>query len=306
MGIQLSFSAAERYLTSARSYFLHYLLRLRPMENSSALFFGAAVDDGLNVLLSPPLDRSPEALSRAKAAFTESWRTARINDKNVDLSEPGVVKYSKADADFSLLTADEITTCPEINIDPVWMILHKKGHLILEAYYEQIMPRIKEVLAVQKEISLKNDLGDTFTGIIDLIVVWEDGRTILMDNKTSSIKYAKDAIEVSGQLSTYYEAVKEEYKLDAVGYIIIPKHVRKKKLPLIPIEVMIGNVSEELINEQFEKYEYVLEGIKNGQFECGRNNEGGCCSKPWPCGYRRFCESGGTDTTGLVYQEKRK
>lgn len=276
------------------------------MENSSALFFGAAVDDGLNVLLSPPLDRSPECLMRAKAAFTDAWLTVKINDKQVDLREPGAVKYSKADADYSLLTSEELNTCPQIGIDPVWMVLHKKGHLILEAYYEQIVPRIKEVLAVQEEIALTNELGDTFTGIIDLIVVWEDGRRLLMDNKTSSIKYAKDAVEVSGQLATYYEAVKDKYKLDGVGFIVIPKQIRKKKQPLIPIEVMIGSTSEEAINVQFEKYEYVLNGIKNGEFQCGRYEENGCCSKPWGCGYRKFCESGGTDTTGLIYQEKRK
>lgn len=295
--MQLSFSAAERYLTSARSYFLHYLLRLRPIENSSALFFGAAVDEALNVLLAPPLNRDPATLVRAKAKFEECWRWATINGEKVDLSEPGVIKFSKADVDPSFVNGYDIY------LNPGWSSLRYKGHVILEAYAEQVVPKIKEVLAVQKEINLTNQLGDTLTGIIDLIVVWEDGRTLLMDNKTSSIKYAKDAIEVSGQLSTYFEAVKDEYKLDGVGYIIIPKHIRKKKLPLCPIEVMIGNVSEKLIVETFDKYEQVLDGVKNGRFPCEPEK---CCSKPWGCAYKRYCESGGKDMTGLIVHDKKK
>ncbi len=288
--ITLSFSACQKFLLSPRSWYLHYLMRLRPIEQGSALAFGSAVDDALNVLLAPPLNREPEALAKAKDTFEEKWYLSKYEN----------IKYSKADLDESMLGG------VEEGVNRSWASLREKGLYILEAYAEQIVPRIKEVLAVQKEINLKNEAGDAFTGIIDLIVVWEDDRVILFDNKTSSVKYPADAVEISGQLGTYVEAVKEEYKITNAGYIIIPKQIRKKKKPLVPIEVMIGNITENLIEKTFQDYERVLSGIKTGQFECTRSQREGCCSKPWGCAYKNYCESGGTDMTGLKVEEKRK
>src|SRR5882757_623982 len=130
--ISLSFSACQKYLLSARSWYLHYSLRLRPVEQGSALAFGSAIDDALNVLLAPPLNRSPEALVVAKRKFDEIW----------GLNKTANIKYSKADLDDSL-----IGTIPE-GVNKSWASLREKGLLILEAYAEQIVPRIKEVIEV--------------------------------------------------------------------------------------------------------------------------------------------------------------
>ncbi len=290
--MQLSFSACQKYLLSPRSWFLHYMLRLRPIEQGSALAFGSAVDDALNVLLAAPLNRSPKTLEQAKDKFTAEWASHGTAN----------IKYSKADLDEGLLK-----NFPEwSSINRSWLSLREKGLLLLEAYAEQVVPRIKEVIAVQEEISLVNEVGDSFTGIVDLIVKWEDDRIILFDNKTSSVKYPDDAVQTSGQLGTYYEAVKEKYGIEACGYIIIPKQIRKKKLPLVPIEVMIGNIGEELVEKTFQGYESVLHGIKNADFPCTRTSREGCCSTPWGCSYRAYCESDGRDLTGLKVAEERK
>jgi PD-(D/E)XK nuclease superfamily len=299
MGIQLSFSACDRYLTSAFSYYLHYMLRIRPEENSSALFFGSAIDTGLNELLRPPLDRSPEALVRAKAAFAAAWGAAEINGEQVILSNPGVIKFSKADYDESVFPD---FAGPGTFLNPSWQSMRYKGLMILEAYAAQVVPKIREVLAVQREISLTNDLGDVFIGVVDLIVVWEDGRRLLLDNKTAARKYDKNAVEISEQLATYFEAVKDEYQLDGIGFVVIPKKFRRKVEPLVPIDIMIGQVNEGIVAQTFEKYENVLDGIKNARFPC---EQAKCCSKPWPCSYKRFCDSGGIDMTGLRYEKKR-
>lgn len=298
MGISLSFSACERYLLSPMSFFLHYYLRLRSKEISSALYFGSALDEALNVLLASPLDRSPDALLRAKDKFDIAWSYAEINGERVILSRPEVIKYSKADLDESLLD-EEIPP----SVDRSWASLRVKGHLMLEAYAEQVIPRIKEVHAVQKQISLVNEAGDAFTGIIDLIATLDNGKTFILDNKSSSITYAKDAVETSAQLSTYLEAMRHEYNLAGAGYIVIPKKIRKQKLPKVPISIMLGEISEGLISETFQKYDEVLHGVKNGHFPCKPEN---CRSKPWGCGFEKYCRSEGKDLTGLVYHKERK
>lgn len=286
-GIQISYSACERYLTSSMSYFLHYLLKLRPVEVGSALHFGNAIDRGLNSLLK---DKDAE---KAKKAFELEFKMA----DGEDARKPGVVKYSQADLDESLI---ENVQVPEWH-DKSWYSLLEKGKIIIDAYNVQVLPKIKEIHAIQHRINVKNTNGDVFIGIVDLIVTWEDGRRLLIDNKTASKKYDDNAIDESAQLCTYWELLKDEFKLDGVGFLIIPKGIRKKKEPRCEIQILTGNVNEELIKKTFDQYDAVLDGIKNGRFECTRNKKGGCCSQFWNCPYESYCKSDGKDTNGLEY-----
>lgn len=280
-------------MTSPLSYFLHYFMRLRPSDASSALVFGASIDTGINSLLCDMRDGREPSLERAKVLF----------DTEFGAFEPSTIKYSKADSDESVLTEDDKNWLAKNDVPRANQCLKRKGYMILEAYVEQVLPKIEKVLLVQHEVALTNELGDSLIGIVDL-VAQIGGQTYILDNKTSSIKYAEDSASISHQLGTYFEALKDEYKLDGVGYIVIPKNLRKKKEPRVPIEMKFGQVSEDILNETFEMYETALDGIKNGRFECGRNQKNGCCSNPWPCSYRRYCESNGTDLTGLKYVDK--
>lgn len=295
MGIQLSFSAAQRYILSPMSYFLHYHLRLRPIETGSALIFGSALDAGLNSLLEAKRDGKDIDVDKAIIEFTRVFKTV----------DPNSIKYSKADGDATSLPSDFLFE----NENPIyplpWHCLMFKGHILIQEYATQVLPRIEKVLEVQKTISLKNELGDEFTGIIDF-VAQIDGKIYICDNKSSSIKYAEDSVGESGQLATYYEAMKDEYDLAGACFVVIPKGLRKKKLPIVDISMIFGSIKEELIDKTFTDYERVLEGVKTGQFNCTRNERGGCCSTPWGCSYKNWCDSGATDLTGLKYEEKRK
>ncbi len=298
MAIQLSYSAAQRYLTSPRSYYLHYILKLRPSELSSALLFGNAVDQAVNLLLTQKQEEKPINLEEAKQVFLTEWIGQQVNGKYVDLRRPGVVKFSKADLDESLIEYSDIPA----DEARAWHSLYEKGNMILEAYVAQVLPRIQKVLFVQKNIHIKNPDGDAFVGLVDFCAVFEDGKTYIFDNKTSSVKYAANATDESEQLATYYEALRDTLTIDGVGYVVLPKAIRKKKLPLVPIEIMVGPVHEAVIERTFEMYDGVLEGVKLGKFPCTPDK---CCSTPWGCSYRRYCESDGQDTTGLVSHEKK-
>lgn len=288
--INLSHTAKEKYLDSPRAYYLHYLMNLREEQCGSALFFGNAMDNALNVLL---LERD---LEKAKVEFDKQMRTFTYNNETLDILKTNKIKYSKADYDETLVPVD---TPEEIKS---WTSLHAKGLMFLDAYNEQIIPKIKKVLTVQQFMEIKNEAGDKIIGFVDLICEWEDGRIVIFDNKTSSVDYKKDKLQNDApQLATYMESdLVKQFKPTHQGYIVISKKVRKKD-PRVRIDVIIDQIPEELIEKTFSDYDKALKGIKRGEFQCS-----GTCDKPWgKCPYKAYCETDGADLTGLVKLKKK-
>ena len=288
--INLSHTAKEKYMDSPRAYYLHYLLNLREEKCGSALFFGNAMDNGLNVLL---LERD---LEKAKQEFDKQMRTFSYNNETLDILKTDKIKYSKSDLDESLIPEDT-----EEHLK-AWTSLRAKGMMFLEAYYKEILPKIKKVLAVQQYIDIRNEAGDKIIGFIDLICEWEDGRVIIFDNKTSSVDYKQDKLQDDApQLATYMESsIAKKLNVTHQGYIVISKKIRKKE-PRVRIDVIIDQVPETLIEKTFNDYNKVLAGVKRGEFQCS-----GTCDKPWgKCPYKAYCESDGADLTGLVKLEKK-
>lgn len=292
MGIRLSHTAKDKYLRCPLSYHMHYNLGFREAHISSPLIFGSAVDEGLNTLL---LTRD---LGKAEKAFLKHWSHQDQLGKKVDLARAKNVKYSKADLDESLLPEkmDE-------NIAPQWYSMREKGLILIRAYADEILPKIKKVHEVQKFFSLPNENGDQIIGFLDLLCEWEDGRTLIMDNKTSSKKYPDDKIETEGgQLALYKEAFGDKYNIDGVGYIVMEKGIRKKE-PRHRIQVMTGEVPEDLTEKTFDEFEQVLYGIRMGQFH---SNHPVCNTFFGDCICNSYYPSGGKDLTGLVQVTKGK
>lgn len=283
--INLSHTAKEKYLDSPRAYYLHYLLNLREEKCGSALFFGNAMDNALNVLL---LERD---LNKAIIEFNKQMRTFTYNNETLDILKTDKIKYSKSDVDDSLIpegTPDELRA---------WASLLTKGTMFLETYEKEILPKIKKVLAVQQHIEIGNEAGDKIVGFIDFICEWEDGRIVIFDNKTSSVDYAKDKLQDDApQLATYKESkIAQDLNVTHQGYIVISKKVRKKD-PRVRIEVIIDQIPETLVEKTFADYDKVLKCIKMGEFKCS-----GTCDRPWgKCPYKSYCETDGADLTGLV------
>lgn len=298
MSIQLSYSASQKYQMSPRSYYLHYVRRLRSEKTGSALVFGNAVDNAVNTMLKNKMENlSPgkTGYKDPKIHFVKIWERQEINGKKTDLRKTELIKYSKSDYDENILTDNEYKLI-EKGFNKNWVSLLKKGIMMLEAYEEQIIPRINKVLAVQKYVKMTNEVGDSFVGWVDFICEWEDGNIYIVDNKTTSIKYKEDSVRTSPQLATYFEGTREEINPHGAMYIAIPKKFRKRKEPLVPIEVVKDQISEDLIETTFEEYDDTLYGIKMGNFPCT-----GCRSNPFGCVYKTYCESEGQDLTGLIY-----
>lgn len=291
--IQLSHTAKELYLRCPLAYYMHYILNLREEKVGSALPFGSAVDDALNVLL------MEKDLEKAKTAFEKILREPKINGKTLDLqTNPENVRYSKSDFDPALFTEKELDDLEGKQDLASYESLKRKGFMFLDQYNEQIMPKIKKVHEVQKFVQVKNSLGDKIVGYVDFICEWEDDRLLIVDNKTSSMKYKDDVIKKEAkQLAFYQEAVRMQYPSDAVAYIVMNKKIRKRKEPKVVIQEIIDNVPEDLYNKTFDEFDEVLYNIRMGRFYSNTPE----CDMPWgKCVCKKYHESGGVDASGLI------
>jgi RecB family exonuclease len=297
----------------------HYIDRVRPIGKGSALFFGGAMDEALNHLLETKnftKMKKNTILDSSKYAFVTEW------EKCIDNPD---IEYFKSDIEFSLIT--ELAVEDLIELDPevtdhfefleecyailkkkdklseedqklynriAWFSLLEKGKLLVEAYYNDILPQVHTVFDIQKKIELPDGKGNTIIGYIDAIVSFIDApdRKVVLDNKTSSSTYKSDSVSLSTQLATYCEAEEIDYG----AYGVVEKKIRKRE-PRTRTNLIIDEIPEKLLDETFQMYDNVLEGIQNEEFD--KNYESGCYFYGKPCPYFRYCKSNGKKMDGL-------
>jgi hypothetical protein len=206
--------------------------------------YGSALDAAFNELLKPCRDVCPEDIfiqefSRTKINNLEVEVRSNINftyaaadfDSDLveisdeDIIQMGVLKTKKAKYGLSSLTKEERLFFNAWH----WECLKVKGLLMIRAYKEKVLPLVKKVYDVQIPIELSNG-EDTITGYVDLVADVEGHGLVVLDNKTSSIEYAKDSVLTSPQLSLYLSALQEKYNTRKAGYIVLSKRVKKNKV----------------------------------------------------------------------------
>lgn len=245
--LKLSYSQIQKYQMCPKSYQFYYKDKLRPDVKSGALVFGSCLDSALNVLL---LERD---LPKAKECFLQNFRTFELNDKEEDLLNTVKVVYSTSDFDQDLLKAEDLEKLSkeipfsllkdlrsEVGYDGMteeqklsynrynFYAMRNKGLLMLESYFNNILPNFKKVLAVQKQIKMKNTADDEIVGYVDAIVEMENLGVVLIDNKTSSISYSEDSVKLSQQLALYSYILNDEYKIEHAAYVVLLKHPKKE------------------------------------------------------------------------------
>lgn len=286
MAIKLSISGRDKFLACSMMYKYHYIDKLRPVRQSSALVFGSALDEALNNLL------EKRNLDEAKATFWMNWSQWQFNE---------IIDFYNSDTDVTILSKE---TCEELDAieDPrtkehraAWSSLYQKGLKLLDVYHAELLPSIKKVIAVQKEIALYgcDDEGkqteDAITGIIDVIaeVEMDDGKivTAVLDNKSTSTPYPKNSVEKKEQTALYTFAEGIEYG----GFLTMnKKNFKTQKL--------IGVVPKQLQEETVETFVHVLERIKQKDFQMIPQNK--CFHYGKRCDYYKYCWDNG-DMRGL-------
>lgn len=295
--IRLSHSAKEKYLISPRSYYNHYFLNLREKVVSSALFFGSIIETGLDVLLHG--GTSEQALTAFKKAFIER----DINGQIEILSESENVRFLKKDFDSKIFTEKELRDLDgKTDKFKSWISLQRKGEMLIKTYSQEIIPKIKKVLATQKFFNTQNDVGDEIIGFVDLICEWEDGRIIAPDHKTSSqsLFQVKKNESYQKQFALYSEVLKDEYPIDGVGPIVLEKDIRVNE-PKVRITYDFAPAEEDMINKTFNEFDDMAHNIKQANFPCLYPK---CNVYGQECCYKRYCQSNGQDLTGLIRVDK--
>lgn len=282
--IKISYSRHDLYSRSPRAYYLQYVLKLVPDKYKGAFILGDCFDQAVGQLT---LTRDLDA---AKTLFKKLF-----------------VKYETYLGTLDVLTSDQIEWTKTEGDPKEW--LEWKADAALESYNIQVMPHIKTVHAVQEFTKIEDSEGNLIRGYADKIVTWYqdkdainydpeldkwNDKIILFDDKLSTGRYS---IPDSAQLATYSQSP-NIIDVDAQGYIVVNKKFRKIKEPKAPIKITIDTVTEDTIQSVFEGYARTIQGIKMGNFECDKHS---CEKSPFPCPYKRFCESNGKDLKGLMY-----
>lgn len=264
--MKLSHSSKNKWLQCGESYRLHYLMKYRPVTLSSALVFGSAIDEALNWMLGAK-DNSA-ALPMAISVFNKKWEQGENSAREVvDMPLNPNLKYSRYDFENDLMgkadwrelfkydakffetktrvdkameAGKQWLDIPEEDRSVLnyanWLCLQKKGELLLTAYYNDILPKIKRVLAVQMNIELDDGYGNILNGVIDAVVELHDGRVMIMDNKTSSQEYDENSVAGSEQLATYFAILNIfnedpkhswKHKIDGAIYAVMSKKLIK-------------------------------------------------------------------------------
>lgn len=312
---KLSYTAINRYLNCPAAYKRYYLDNMREKVVGSALLFGSAIDNALNTLLLNKQNNVKSDISKAKKEFLKLIHKQSINNVETELSKTNLIKYSNTDFDPDVLTNTENKLLQDVvsqsdlsnyHEDLIqlkrekrltgealehfnymsWVSLKQKGLLFIDAYEEQVIPTIDEVIEIQKFISIKNDEGDEFLGFVDYIARLKDENGIfIMDNKTSSSAYKPTEAKTSKQLASYVGVLNElGYTKETlkVGFNVLNKKIRKKKEPKVYIQIIKDTVDNNLIDRVFNDYDLVNSAIHEGHFEsnspeCSKNNYGSPC-----------------------------
>lgn len=266
---RLSHSAMNKFMQCGKMYEFHYIDRLREKTRSGALVFGNALDTPLDNYhlgkyksLKDPREKMYEDFDKEFEYSTVSGREKEHIPTNEN------IVYSASDFDKDLLLEEDMEELIEFSKELAfdghpnslvkfikeeksergwmnlssrqrqfynyanWLCLRRKSRLMIDAYLEKIVPHIKEVLAIQKKTTIKNEEGDEVVGYIDLIVKWEENGetyTVLFDRKTSSIEYKIDSVIYSPQLTLYVGMEEEVYNSRIAGFIVFYKQIQKNK-----------------------------------------------------------------------------
>jgi hypothetical protein len=265
---RLSYSAREKYEQCGYKYYLHYVMRYRSSLQRSALCFGNALDLALNDMLA--------GSQLYHEVFEHEW--AKYSKTTID--------YYKSDLDANLLTEEE-KTLPLAQQN--FLSLKYKGHRLLESYAKEILPRIKKVISIQDEITIKgydedgSETEDSIYGKLDLIAMIEDdaGQVVhaLLDNKTTSEAYPKNAVQVKDQLALYSAGFSD---IEWFGYLTLNKKNFKT-------QVILDRISNEKKEEVLSKFVSTLDKIKNNIFE---KNKKSCYSFGRRCEFWTHCHQG--------------
>lgn len=317
-GIRVSYSSIDTYLTCSEKYRLERIIKIVPEMINTAFVMGSSVDKASDVIFRPFMkDAKPYDRNEMLNVFKDSLTTIDYLGEMIHAPTCLKVKYSKADVQSELLEKEDLKVIQEfidksdleitniqqfidyykdtkIKVDDetsiynfiAWHCLYRKGIMMLDTLRLWAEENIQEVVSIQRKIEIRNDNDDLLIGYIDLEArLKRDGILRTIDLKTASkpkTQYPEDKISKSMQLAIYSEVTQK-----AVGYVVIGKEI-KKKAPRVIIHELMGEITEEQLDDTFEKIDLAMEGIRAEKFEKNLS----ACFSYGKCQFYDLCYNG--------------
>lgn len=183
-----------------------------------------------------------------------------------------------------------------------WHCLKRKGLMLIQAFKDQILPKIHTVYSIQEKVTLP-DGTDEFIGFIDFVASFTDSPSVkyVVDLKTSTRAYPEDSVKTSDQLACY-----SEYKgIKDCAYIVLIKDIKKRE-PRVKTQIIRDVVDSEQANKTFDKISNVFYGITEGTYEkCyEKGDDSSCFAYGKKCPYYNYCRTG--ELKNLKYTGEKK
>lgn len=260
MSFRTSYSQNNTYKDCPQAWKYTYVDRLKSPVEGASLFFGSAIDaavmdmvDGKSEYMTTFYDRMDTSLSFgiSKKIFDSPDIVYSYKDYDQDLLDntKDILQLETWRQELNLQTVGkDVFDCFSIIAKDVrnqykypgplktkyynrlsWLSLVRKGELLIQAFQNQFLHKIKKVHSTQHRSQvLLNSQGDLISGFVDLIVEIEGyDKPIIFDLKTSASPYDDQKLELSEQLAIYAAMEGNKYGTDLVGYIVLCKKIPK-------------------------------------------------------------------------------
>lgn len=272
--MRVSNTQRSLYLQCPKRYQYRYKKKMREKEKGSALFFGTAFDLASDILF------HERDLNKAKEKFASVWMAqednlnCKFSKSDLDVRIYEASDISKLEASAANLSAfkakkefdkggDIIALVKEIKKlrDNAYardlsreeerflhyahvLSLLRKGYLMLESFYRDILSHITEVISTQMKVDVPNGDGDSIIGYIDLVCkmagyklpsgrILTDQDIVVADVKTAGpVFWTKlDNLTQSDQLDTYLSSpqVQELGGTNLICYMAAAKTISKNE-----------------------------------------------------------------------------
>lgn len=365
MSFRTSYSQNSTYIQCPKHWEWSYVEKYKGTHEGASIYFGAAVDAAvMSMLEKPGEDFLAKFNSRWDTAIVNNKPVTMFDNPNIIYANTDFDEYVlDKSVDMALLWdwavelkvdflgRDGVQVYKEIlkiKKNPYrttgaselkffnrasWLSMKRKGKYLVEAFHNDFYPKIKRVLATQKRATIVDPAsGDSIVGVIDMVLELEGyDKPIIFDLKTAAMAYSQEQIDTTEQLTLYAAMCAYEYSTDLVGYVVLPKAIRKdiisncglcghsknskhrtcdnlingtrcngawieSRIPKPEVQVMIQNKTPEQVEELLKDIANIVLGMKN---KIVYKNTNKC--ENWygqKCVYYNACHKG--DLSGLV------